>query len=67
MVVTKNIEVVGESPDGWEAAVREAVKEAAKTVRGIMRVKVLSLTAVVEEDKITMYRARVKITFVVER
>ncbi len=67
VVVTKNIEIVGESDKDWTDAVKVAVKEAAKTLRGISRVKVLSLTAAVKDNQIVAYRARVKVTFTVER
>ena len=33
--VAKVIEVIGSSPDGWEDAAANAVKEAAKTVKNI--------------------------------
>ncbi len=67
MPVAKNIELVGSSSKSWEDAVNAAFTEAKKTLRNIRRIKVLSYSAIVEEDKIKEYRARVKITFLVER
>ena len=67
MATIKVIELVGVSPKSWHDAVDEAVKEAAKTVHGISGVDVISTTAAVKDNKITEYRATVKIAFLVEK
>jgi flavin-binding protein dodecin len=67
MPVRKIIELVGSSPKGWEPAVGNAVKEAAKTVRNITSVHVVAYTAKVQKDRIVEYRALVRIAFTVER
>jgi len=67
MAVVKIIELIGSSPNGWEEAAGNAVKEAAKTVRNIKGVDLKRCTAKVEKNKIVEYRAVVKIAFVVER
>lgn len=67
MAVVKIIELVGSSPTSWEDAAANALKIAAKTVRGIKGVHVKRCTAKVEKDKIVEYRTVVKIAFVVER
>lgn len=67
MTVAKVIEIIGSSPNGWEDATRNAIAEAAKTVRGIKSVHVERFTAKVEKNKIVEYRAVVKIAFVVQR
>jgi hypothetical protein len=67
MGVVKLIELVGTSPNSWEEATSNAVKEAAKTVRGITRVLVNGLDAKVEDGKIVEYRADVRLSFRVER
>ncbi len=67
MTVVKIVELIGSSPNSWEEAAGNAVKEAAKTVRNIKGVDVKRCTAKVKEDKIVEYRAVVKIAFVVER
>jgi flavin-binding protein dodecin len=66
MAVVKVIELVGTSPMSWEDAARDAVAEAARTVRNISGLDVVSQTAVVKDGTITEYRANVKIAFVVE-
>jgi flavin-binding protein dodecin len=43
------------------------VSEAAKTLRGITGADVVSMSAVVENDRITEYRTTVNIAFGVER
>ena len=44
-----------------------AVQETAKTVRAIHGVDVISMSALVENDHISMYRTTVNIAFAVER
>jgi len=67
MTVVKIVELIGSSPNSWEEAAGNAVKEAAKTVRNIKGVDVKRCTAKVEKNKIVEYRAVFKIAFVVER
>lgn len=65
--IVKVIELVGESDQSWEDAVQTAVREAAKTVRGITGVEVLNWTGQVNpEGDIMGYRADVQIAFRVE-
>lgn len=67
MAVVKVIELVGESPVGWEEAARVAVREAARTVRNITGVEVLNWTGQVDDSgNITGYRADVQVAFRVE-
>ena len=63
----KIVELIGSSPNSWEEAAGNAVKEAAKTIRYIKGVDVKRFTAKVEKNEIVEYRAVVKIAFVVER
>ncbi len=67
MSIVKIIELVGESPKGWEEAVAGAVKEASKTLRGITRVGVKEMDVKLDGGKIVAYRARVEISFRLER
>ncbi len=66
MSVVKVIELLAESPDGWEAATRDAVKEASKTIKNIKAVYVENMQAVVESDQIVSYRVNVKVSFLVD-
>ena len=66
--VVKIMELVGSSPKSFSDAVRNAVKEAAKTIRGIQGVEVLSSNATVGDDgELTNYKVHCKIAFLVER
>lgn len=66
MAVVKVIELLSESANGWEAAVQEAVTEAAKTIENIKSVYVSNMQAIVEDNKVVNYRVNVKISFVVD-
>lgn len=67
MATVKIIELVGTSTKSWHDAVQDALKEASKTLQGISGIDVLSTTAVVKDNKITEYRATVKVAFLLER
>jgi len=66
MAIHKVIEVISESEKGWEDAARNAVADAAKTVRHIKSIYVKDMKGVVENNKIVEYRIIVDITFEVE-
>jgi flavin-binding protein dodecin len=63
MSVLKVIEIMASSPESWEDAVKNAVKSASKTVKGIRSVYIQDQSAVVKENKITEFRVTCKITF----
>ena len=65
--VAKVITLIGSSPDSFAKAADAAVQEAAKTLRGITGADVISMSAVVENDRITEFRTTVNIAFAVER
>jgi dodecin len=65
--IAKVITVIGQSPESFAKAADAAVQEASKTVRGIHGVDVISMSALVEGDHISMYRTTVNIAFAVER
>ena len=67
MTVVKIIELIGTSPNDWEDAVKNALAQAAKTVKNIKSIYVKSCKAKVQNNKIVEYRAIVKIAFVVQR
>jgi hypothetical protein len=67
MSVAKVVELIGSSPEGWEAAAANAVEAAAQTLRNIKGIDVTRWTAKVENNKIVEYRTVVKIAFIVER
>ena len=66
MAVLKILELVGTSKQSWSDAAREAVNEAAKSVRGIESVEVVQSKAVVENNQLNEYQVLVRIGFRVE-
>ncbi|MFW6135147.1 MAG: dodecin family protein [Elusimicrobiota bacterium] len=66
MSVVKVIEVLAESNESWEAATKEAIAEASKSVHNIKSVYIKEFQAIVEDNKITKYRVNAKISFLVE-
>lgn len=67
MSIVKVIEVLAQSPESWEEATRNAVSEAARTIRNIKNVYIKEMQAVVENNRITEYRVNAKISFVIEK
>lgn len=65
MAILKVVEILANSEKGWEDAAKNAVREAAKTVKNISSVYVQEQSAVVKDGEITEYRVNVKITFAV--
>lgn len=66
MTMLKVIEVLADSPDGFEAAAQSAVAQAAHTMRNIKSIYIKDMSAHVEAGKITRYRVTAKITFALE-
>jgi flavin-binding protein dodecin len=67
MGIYKIIDIVGTSEKSFSDAAKNAVNEAAKTVRKIKRAEVTKFDVKVESDKPVMYRAELKISFEIER
>ena len=65
--IAKVITIIGSSPESFAKAADAAVQEAAKTVRGITGADVVSMSAVVDDNRISEYRTTVNIAFGVER
>lgn len=63
MSSAKIIELIGSSDNGWEDAVRNAVRDAAKTINNITGVEVVSATASVKDGELTKYKACIKVAF----
>ena len=61
--VYKVIELVGASEESWEKAAAAAVKTAAKSLRDLRIAEVVQLDMQIEEGKVLMYRAKVKVSF----
>jgi flavin-binding protein dodecin len=65
--VYKFIEAVGTSSESWEKAVAAVVEVSAKTVRDLRIAEVTELDVQIEDGKIVNYRAKVKMSFKVEK
>ena len=65
--IAKVIRVIGSSPESFAKAADAAVREASKTVRDIKGAQVVTMSAVVKDDRIDEYRTTVDIAFGVER
>ncbi|HEY8630531.1 MAG TPA: dodecin family protein [Gaiellaceae bacterium] len=65
--VAKVVTIIGSSPESFAKAADAAVQEAAKTLRGISGAQVVSMSAEVEGDRISVYRTTVNIAFAIER
>lgn len=67
MGIYKIIDIVGISEKSFADAAKNAVIGASKTVRMIKRAEVTKLDVKVENDKPTLFRAEMKISFEIER
>lgn len=66
MSVAKIIEISAESPEGFEAAIREGIARAGKTVKNIKSAWVGDQQVEIKNDKIVNYRVHLKVTFVLD-
>lgn len=66
MAVARVTEVIGSSEESWDAAVKEALDRANKTIRGLTGIEVTKMNAQIEDGNIKEYRAHVRITFILE-
>lgn len=66
MPVINTLDLEGVSEQSWGDAAREALREAAKTIRGINRLEVLDYGTEVDGDRIVRYRTHVRLYFEVE-
>jgi len=63
MSIVRSIEVIAQSPNGFDDACRQAVTEASKTLRGIRSFWIKNAECVVESDRITMFRVNARSAF----
>jgi flavin-binding protein dodecin len=59
----KIIELVGASEKSWQDAIENAVKEASKTLRDLRVAEVTRLDVKIDEQKIALWRVRVRVSF----
>ena len=63
--IVKVVEVIAESPNGFDDAVRNAVKEVSKTIKGLKSIWVDNFSCEIEGDQVVRYRINAKVSFVV--
>jgi dodecin len=56
-------EVIGVSTDSWEAAARNAVETAARTVRDLRVAEATRFDVTIENGKVATYRVRLGLSF----
>ena len=56
-------EIIGTSPDSWEAAAKNGIAAAAKTLRDLRIAEVSKLDMKVEDGKVVAFRARIMLSF----
>ncbi len=61
--VYKVVELVGSSNVSWEEAAKNAVETAAKSLKNLRIAEINKLDMVIEDGKVTSYRARVSLSF----
>lgn len=61
--VYKIIELVGTSDQSWERAAAVAVERAAQSLRDLRIAEIAQLDLVLEDGRVTAYRAKVKVSF----
>lgn len=65
--VYKIIELVGTSEKSWEDAVNNIIVKAAENLRDIRIAEVVTLDVKIDNNKIALYRAKVKLSFKFEK
>ena len=65
--VYKIIELVGTSTESWEKAAAAAVATAAKSLRDLRVAEVVQQDMEVQNGKVKAYRAKVKVSFKIEK
>jgi flavin-binding protein dodecin len=61
--VYKVIELIGTSEKSWEEAAKNAVAQAAKTLKELRVAEVSKLDMKLEDGRVASYRAKVKVSF----
>jgi dodecin len=61
--VYKVIELVGTSKTSWEAAAKNALETAGKSLEDLRVAEVVKLDMAIDKNKVVAYRARVNVSF----
>jgi len=66
MAVASVSKITAASPDSFDAAVRDGLERANRTLRGITGLHVLEMKASVANGKVAEYRVTMEVTFILE-
>lgn len=66
MAVARVSEITASSPNGFQAAFQEGIDRATATLRNITGAEIVSQKAKIENGKISEYRVRMNVTFILE-
>lgn len=66
MAVAKVATIMASSPLGWQEAVQEGLARANKTLRNLTGLKIIDQKAKIVDGKITEYRVKIEILFLLE-
>jgi flavin-binding protein dodecin len=61
--VYKIVEVVGSSPESWEAAATAAIERASKSLRDLRIAEVVDQDIKIEDGKVVAFRTKVRLSF----
>lgn len=64
--IARVTEIIAGSPKGFDEAVKVGFARATKTLRGITGLRVVEMRVAVENSKITEYRIRMEVIFILE-
>ena len=59
----KIVKILGESNKGWTQAADNAVKQANKTIKNLTGIKVLEMSANIENGEIVEYKTTLEVAF----
>lgn len=66
MSVAKILEITSTSSKSFDDAIAEGIKRASKTLKGISSAWVADQEVIVAKGKVTGYKVRLKLTFILE-
>ena len=64
MSIAKVTEIIAQSPESFDDAVKRGVERACKTLKNVQTAWVQNQTVTVEDGRVTEYRVNLKVTFV---
>jgi flavin-binding protein dodecin len=64
--IYKKIELVGSSPDGFQAAVENALSRASRTVRNMRWFEVIETRGHIEEGRVNHWQVTLKVGFTLD-